>query len=649
MEDELMFIKRSTMEAIATATKEKLGSSDPLYPKDLPDSIRTIDTAVPELMLPADFPNYVRDEVMEVANKVRGVLTDESIVFLAMSDSHYPAEQVLNFYDEETRKSTVQANQAAKALAYVLNLDFVAHLGDVSSGAGSTTPEMLKSQIEGFVSYFKEANSNIPMFLAIGNHDAGIYYHDVKNQAGETGVYTLSGKYLYDNFTKYSESDNTVVGGEEYGGYCYRDFKDKKLRVFLLNTSEAIVYGQSDQATLGAQRLWLANALLDLNSKSDVAEWKFIILCHYPADYGATMPLSELLKAYVEGTSFTITNPSGGYAVGDNTNETVDFTGKNIARFIAQFHGHVHNFKTARLNSIATGSPVEYDAWRICIPNGQYNRENYYTSAFSGIYFNEEKSYPKKVDTFEGTSFVVNVINPSENVVHSICYGAGYDRSISLDGVAYYSVHTDLTGATIESNATTIRENESYIGTVTLMDDYTLETLVVTMGDSDITDEVYADGVINIEKVTGTVTITVVAKAPPVNLLTIALDTDGNLFNGGKGYTTGYRISSTDGSTKESAGSYISGYMPVDIATDTLVLHNIGTNDVNYSEAKIIGINDLGTTINGQVVLKNVTPNDDGSLTITRSNWPANTVVSAIKYVRLSCSYIGDDSSVLRM
>ena len=31
---------------------------------------------------------------------------------------------------------------------------------------------------------------------------------------------------------------DTVFGGEENGGYCYRDFADKKLRVIMLNTSE---------------------------------------------------------------------------------------------------------------------------------------------------------------------------------------------------------------------------------------------------------------------------------------------------------------------------------------------------------------------------------------------------------------------------
>ena len=187
-------------------------------------------------------------------------------------------------------------------------------------------------------------------------------------------IHTMSGEYLYKNFTAHSASETTVIAGAENGGYCYRDFADKKLRVFLLNTSEKLVAAQEDQCTYGAQRKWLANALLDLNTKADAVDWGFIILSHYPADYGNTMPLSELLKAYVDGTSFTITDPyteSDTYtSYGDNTNHTVNFTGKNGAKFIAQFHGHIHNFLTDKLYC----DGAQYDAHRVCIPNGQYNR-----------------------------------------------------------------------------------------------------------------------------------------------------------------------------------------------------------------------------------------------------------------------------------
>ena len=372
-------------------------------------------------------PDYITPEVMNLVEKVNTVRKSDSIIFIAMSDSHYVADQELNFYDAETNASAQQTALAVKLFSNFITPDFLAHLGDVSSGHASTTPDMLKKQIEGGMALFLEAKGEVPGFVAIGNHDTGIYHHDAQ---ADGNIHTMTGEYLYQHFTSLSADENTVFGGEEYGGYCYRDFPDKKLRVFLLNTSEKLIGEQQDSAMYGAQRVWLANALHDLNDKEDAEDWGFIILSHYPADYGATDPLSDLLKAYVNGTAHTISDPyDGGYHVGDGTYETVDFSGRNAATLIAQFHGHVHNFKADKLYS----GGEQYDAHRVCIPNGQFNRENYY-GVVGGIDYAEDTSYSKTANSADGTSFVVNVINPDEGVIYSFCYGAGYDRVISYGG-----------------------------------------------------------------------------------------------------------------------------------------------------------------------------------------------------------------------
>jgi hypothetical protein len=58
------------------------------------------------------------------------------------------------------------------------------------------------------------------------------------------------------------------------------------------------------------------------------------------------MPLSDLLKAYVEGNSININNT------------TINFAGYNQSKFIAQFHGHLHNFLTSKIYNYSTGSGV---------------------------------------------------------------------------------------------------------------------------------------------------------------------------------------------------------------------------------------------------------------------------------------------------
>jgi 3',5'-cyclic AMP phosphodiesterase CpdA len=526
--------------------------------------------SAPEQLKASGYPGYVTPEVADLVNRVNAARKDNSIVFVAMADSHYVADQISIESTEETNASAVQSNQAAKLLSYLIKPDFFAHLGDVSCGHSSTTPDMLKAQIEGFISLFREAKSDLPVFVCIGNHDTGIYYHD---EIGDGDIHTMTGEYLYKNFTSLSESEDTVMGGEENGGYCYRDFADKKLRVIMLNTSEKLVAQQVDQTTYGAQRVWLANALLNLNRKADATEWGFIILSHYPADYGGTMPLSELLKAYVEGKSCTITDPVSDYYVGDETNETVNFSGYNGAKFIAQFHGHVHNFKTSKLYSYATGSGVQYDAHRVCIPNGQFNRENYYTTVGTrkDIDFSEAVSYPKTADTAEGTSFVVNVINPGEKKIYSFCYGAGYDRVIGFGNTVYYAVTSQLSNVTTSNDSKSVEANTSYTATLTPAEGYHFKSVTVMMGSRDITATAYKDGVVTIAKVTGNVVIIARGQMTPnfTNLVPLSVDKSGADFNvDGDGYDNDMYISTQDGVgyvevIKPRSGSCTTGYMPV--------------------------------------------------------------------------------------
>ena len=513
-----------------------------------------------DVLTASGYPEYITPEVMEMVGKVNAVRGKDSIVFVAMADSHYIADQSELQNATETNASALQANQAAKVLSYLVKPDFFAHLGDVGCGHGSTTPEMLKKQIEDFISMFREAKSDLPVFICIGNHDTGIYYHE---GVADGNIHTMTGDYLYKTFTAHSESEDTVMAGEENGGYCYRDFADKKLRVFMLNTSEKLVAVQSDSTTYGAQRVWLANALLDLNTKDDAVEWGFIILCHYPADYGGTMPLSDLLHAYVKGESHTISDPTSN-GTGDGTSHTVDFAGKNGAKMIAQFHGHVHNFKADKLYS----GGAQYDAHRLCIPNAQYNRENYYGTV-GGVNFAEDVSYPKTANSANGTSFVVNVINPSEQKIYSFCYGAGYDRVIGYGAVTYYSITRSLTNVTSNNTYVSIEEGRAYSEIITPDTGANMNTITVTMGGVDISSTAISivNGVysITIPQVTGNVVITAKAALRPnfTNLVPLSINADGtDFYVEGDGYDDGTYINSS-GAVGTLSGYVSTGFIPV--------------------------------------------------------------------------------------
>lgn len=538
--------------AIADAIRAKTGKTETMTLDAMPTEIENI---VSETFLkPTEYPDYVRTEINRVADEVRKVITNDSFVSICLSDSHYPA-------DNNTKASGIHAMMAIKGLTYLLPVDFIAHLGDVGfEGVTSveTTTDLLETNLTEMLSYIKESNGDsIPLFVAIGNHDSGNYITSSDNSD------MLSGEYLYNNFTALSASDDTVFAGEENGGYCYRDFADKKIRVFLLNTSEEIITGgySNDRGASETQREWVALKLQELNAKTDAADWGFIVLCHYPADYGGARSLSNLFAAYVNGTSITLNGTA------------YNFNGINSAKFIVQHHGHIHNFLADKL--YAGDTPVQYDAWRVGIPNTQHNRENYY-GEFAGVQYGEPTNYTKTPNTVEDTSFVVNVINPSEEKIYSFHYGAGYDRVIGYGATTYYSIQRTLANVVTNNTLTSIEEGKSYSEILMLNSGCDMQTMSVTMGGLDVTSSAVTivDGnyQIAIDEVTGNIVITAKAQARPnfTNLVPLSINTDGTDYNvDGDGYDNDTYIGS-DGTLKALSGFVSTGFIPVTPGAKTI-------------------------------------------------------------------------------
>lgn len=529
--------------AIGDAIRKKTGKSELLTLDNMVKEIQNLSSE--DLLIPQDYVDYVRVEATEVANKVREHLTDESIVCIRASDSHIKANSDGTFYPEQTSYGNLHAIMAIRALTYMIPVDFIVHNGDVGDGTKDTTPDALKNQIQTYNKFFRWASNGLPVFIAIGNHDTGIYYHQT---VADGTVYTLPGSWLYDNFTAYSESDTTIFSGEEYGGYCYRDFPSKKLRVFLLNTSEQLVSNQRDNGTLESQQLWFANALKSLNVDMG-SDWNIMVFSHYALDYGDARPITNVLKAYIAGESITV----GG--------STVNFSGYNNARFLYQGHGHHHCFLASKLHYYGSDSVMkEYNAWRLCCPNGEFNRDNYYAGQlYYGLDFGEPTTYGKTPNTAEDVSMIIEVTNPSEEKIYRICYGAGYHRTVGIGNVIYYGITKILSNVTLSNDVTSIVAGEPYSASLTINNGYDLKNISITMGeDGDITGEVYQNGIISIPSVTGDVVITIKASARPnfTNLVDTAIDTDGNIIK----YTDGIQLSNS-GAEQSASAFTVTGYI----------------------------------------------------------------------------------------
>lgn len=523
----------------------------------------------------ADIPRYIKAEALAVAEKVKKVLKDDSIVFLAIADFHHTGAQV-DGWQTNINAGNLHACQALKVLSYSLpQIDFACMLGDVTFGNAKTTTAMMQQQFDEINGWLAEAWSGIPQLRTVGNHDTGEYS-------------TLVGaQFLRDNITKYNEG--AVYGSEEYG-YCYRDFPDKKLRVICLNTCEVETVSGVNGAYCCSpeQLLWFAQTLHAVGSKADAAQWGIIVLGHYPLDLGGAYPTGNIAKAYVAGES-TVQN-----------GVTVDFSGHNAAKFIMNVHGHNHCFQYGKLHSVENGKGTEFDAWRMCTPNACFYRNNSGVVTMYGISFGDPAPYDKTAGTGDDTAFNVNVINPSEQVLYSFCYGAGIDRTIGYASTVYHSITNTLTNVTTSNEAVAAEDGTSYAATLTAKSGYTMGEVTVNMGGTDITATAYnADtGVVNIAAVTSNVVIT--AKATKVvsyhNLVPTAVDSNG----ASAPYTDGMRLDSS-GSTSAYNPFVVTGFMPFDGGANHI--YRIGGEGITWNEyGAVIAWYNADFTLHGNVV-----------------------------------------------
>ena len=215
-----VLITKSYLDDISDAIMEQKNTSSGYKVSQMAAEIRSITN---DLFPHAEIPDYVKSEALSVAQKVvtkQSELTNQ-ITFLSMSDTHYAGNQV-DSWQEYSNISALHASQAAQILAYALNLDFMAYLGDFTFGSSNTTEALLQSQIEEISKWLDTNFRGLPQFRTVGNHDTGEYS-------------TLLGhEYLYNAIM--SKNEGATYGSSTYG-YCYRDFSDKKVRVICLNTS----------------------------------------------------------------------------------------------------------------------------------------------------------------------------------------------------------------------------------------------------------------------------------------------------------------------------------------------------------------------------------------------------------------------------
>lgn len=515
--------------AIADAIREKTALSDSLSLDQMVLDINSLQAPI------GDVPSYVLSEATRVANAVTPLLPSNGLCFIALSDVHVGS-------DEQSRKSALHAFQGARLLCKMLPVDFSAVLGDWVTGG---TADDAAIHTANHIAVLKYGSILHPELRLVGNHDQGSYNQSAYLSAEETNKYI--GRYSY---------PVTKPSAEAERGYFYCDLAQKKTRIICLNSGDlgGLDYSSAN-ATDGhymsaAQFQWLVDTL---SGAGTAGMTRILLLSHHPLHWYGYMPsVLTVLNAYIGGSSGSVTV--------NGAEISYDFAGNNSAQLIGTFHGHTHNF--------ISGKVGDNEIPRICTPNACFSRNNEYGSSNYGEDFRakygETTTYGKTADSASDTAFVVNIIDFDSKVIHSVCYGAGYDRTIAYGADVYYSVTYALTNVTSSSAVATIKSGEAYTATLSVAENYTIQSVTVTMSGVDITSEAYSDGTISISAVTGDVVITAVASGF-TNQIPISIDSSGAVYNG-VGYKAGYRISTSSGNESAASGMTVTGFIPVPAA-----------------------------------------------------------------------------------
>lgn len=485
--------EEASVQDIADSLRLKRDGSTETY------TIGDMDDGVLSLPM-ANLPSYHVEEAKRVIQKIAELkaLYPNNIVFGTISDNHV---------DKSTESTMTSARHAVYALEAVGGAvcDFVANLGDnvVGTNIDNDTDFANATYMENISRY---AMVDLDSYNLVGNH-----------------CKSNSTQKIFDIIGYTNEFDS--YGTTQIRGFGYKDYTDKKVRVIALNTCD-YWNGHGGNGMSYEQKDFFMKAL-DLSSKSDYAEWTIIVLSHIPldflgGDYNKGADLKAILKAYNDGSTVSITVNSS-YASAQNESSlysgtlTYDYTGINAPR-IVNVHGHIHTNAMGKLTFI--DDDTELSHYRIATPNSSFNGNastDRYTSYGNYSITTEEASKIAKVANSKAdTSATFYFFDLDSQTIYAIGYGADIDRTLIYKNVPTYKITYSLKNCESSNTSTVVAEGSEYSSTITPITDATIDSVVITMGGVDITDDVWKEtiGKISIYNITGDIVITAVASIP---------------------------------------------------------------------------------------------------------------------------------------
>lgn len=566
-----------------------------------------------------NIPTYVIEEAEATIAKLfeHGNL-GRTIRFIAISDTHEDSANTQpQGYGPQIEVSNRHAGQAIKYISDRIGLDFVAHLGD-ASGCGSF------SSTYGFDALCEDIGRTSRNVFGNSRDVKHVFIpgnHDMMSTPGRSllnsGAFTFFG----------SQCSGTK---NRPGGYGYFDIEDANVRVIYLNTSDS----PSSAAYLTltqAQKNWLCETLINVNTKANASEWDILLLSHAPLDFNGVNISTDILLAYVNGGTYN----------------SYSFNGKNSAKIIGNVHGHVHCFSYGYLADKIR---------RFTIPNACYVGSNHYKNHSNNGAWADDTTYDKTANSGKDTSFSLVTIDLDSGECYVDNYGAGIDRVFSTDYKPIGAVVPKLISNISYSGDTTVGtaiDKSKFTFTVTYSDDTTrtvtgattVEPETIGEGSNSVNIEYTENGI----TISGTTVIVSTASAPSNEIWTSVESDKTTPYNGGAGYVTGKRLNSS-GVEKDLASAVTTGFIPYKGGAIEVVLPNTSTSSGNnyihlystYQGALVVLLLDAnGNSITGDRHQAGVWVSSYGASRTIHSKTqdikiPAASIPTATEYIRVS-------------
>lgn len=427
-----------------------------------------------------------------------------------------------------------------------------------------------------------------PVVQITGNHDA---WQNVR----EGSLGTMDNSAIFKSHIAAAVSNGWIKNCDSISTNAYMDDAGAKVRFIFVDASPNATYRPGYTGQMGKE--WLQSCLSGLPDG-----YKAIILSHYPLD------------ARLSADGWT------------DKQDWASYITPYAKSIICCICGHNHN----SVSEVADG--ILYISTTCAGKSGEDGLTRVYGTA-------------------DATAYDVYVIDTDTETIYINRYGIGDDRILSYaETVVTYGITSNLSNCTNSSSVASAPAGSQYTATISPNDGYTLDSIIVTMGGTDITSTAVSGGNISIASVTGDIVITASASASAAgytNMLPLAVDSDGSAFNDGHGWASGYRLNSSGGTTAVTNGCTVTGFIPAK-KKDVLRLAGIElhkTGSTNDSHQRIVAYDSSFAYIATQNLSSLAWPHeldDNGcfkSITVGTSS-------SAVAYIRMSGFTFSDETIV---